>query len=55
MGIVPSIAYDANIKLSLGLGTVDENGDLIEDNTRYAVRALARFCELLCRHAGVMG
>ena len=54
MGIIPCVAYDANIKLSLGLGTTDEEGDIIEDNTRWMVRALARFCELMCRHAGVM-
>jgi len=54
MGIIPCIAYDANIKFSLGLGTVDENGDIIEDNARWVVRALAKFCELMCRHAGVM-
>ena len=54
MGIIPCIAYDANIRLSLGLGTTDEMGDIIEDNARWVVRALARFCELMCRHAGVM-
>jgi hypothetical protein len=54
MGIIPCIPYDANIRMSLGLGTTDENGDIIEDNTRWVVRALARFCQLMCRHAGVM-
>ena len=54
MGIIPCISYDANIRMSLGLGTTDEAGDIIEDNTRWIVRALARFCELMCRHAGVM-
>jgi hypothetical protein len=54
MGIIPCISYDANIRMSLGLGTTDENGDIIEDNTRWMIRALARFCELMCRHAGVM-
>jgi hypothetical protein len=54
MGIIPCISYDANIRMSLGLGTTDENGDIIEDNTRWMVRALANFCELMCRHSGVM-
>ncbi|MDP7652520.1 MAG: aminotransferase class V-fold PLP-dependent enzyme [Rhodospirillales bacterium] len=54
MGIIPCVAYDANIKMSIGLGTTDDEGNIIEDNTRWMVRALARFCELMCRHSGVM-
>ena len=50
----PCVAYDANIKMSIGLGTTDDEGNIIEDNTRWMVRALARFCELMCRHSGVM-
>jgi len=54
MGIIPCISYDANIRMSPGLGTVDENGKLMEEPTRYIVRALVRFVDLLCRHAGVL-
>ena len=54
MGIIPCIAYDANIRMSPGLGTVDENGKLVEESTRYIIRALVRFVELLCRYAGVL-
>ena len=54
MGIIPCISYDANIRMSPGLGTVDEDGKLMEEPTRYIVRALVRFVDLLCKHAGVL-
>ena len=54
MGIIPCVSYDANIRMSLGLGTTDENGNIIEDNVRWMARALAQFCALMCQHAGVM-
>ena len=54
MGLWPTIAYDASIFLTPGLGTTDENGDIIEDNTRWVVRALANLCELICQYSGVM-
>jgi hypothetical protein len=54
MGIIPCISYDANIRMSPGLGTVDENGQLMEDRVRWIVRALVKYLELLCRFAGVM-
>ncbi|MBJ7600534.1 MAG: hypothetical protein DLM67_26730 [Candidatus Nephthysia bennettiae] len=54
MGVVPTIAYDANILISPGLGTTDENGALQEDRARLAVRALMRLIEVVCTHAGVL-
>lgn len=54
MGIIPCISYDANIRMSPGLGTVDADGNLLEEPTRYMVRALVKFVELLARHSGVM-
>jgi hypothetical protein len=54
MGVIPCITYDANIKMSPGLGTVDENGVLLEEPVRYMVRALVKYIELLCRYAGVL-
>ena len=32
----------------------DEDGKLLEEPTRYSVRALVKFVELLCRYAGVL-
>ena len=54
MGIIPTIAYDGNIYISPGLGTTDENGQLIEDRARYAVQGLVRLMEIIGRHAGMI-
>jgi hypothetical protein len=54
MGFVPTIAYDANIFISPGLGTTDEDGRLIEGKTRLACRALMRLIEIVGRAAGVI-
>jgi hypothetical protein len=54
MGIIACISYDANIRMSPGLGTIDENGQLMEGPTRWIIRALVKYIELLCRFAGVL-
>ncbi len=51
MGIIQTIAYDANIFISLGLGTTDENGDIIEDAARLAVRGLVRLIEIVAKYS----
>lgn len=53
MGIIPTIGYDANIYISLGLGTLDEEGDLLESETRMIVKALVGLMNIICKHAGV--
>lgn len=53
MGIIPTIAYDANIFISPGLGTTDSNGQLIEERTRIIIRALVKLIEIVCEHAGI--
>lgn len=40
MGVVPNITEDANIPITPGLGTVDENGAIIEERMRLVVRAV---------------
>lgn len=52
MGVIPCIAYDANIRMSPGLGTTDENGEIMEEPVRFAVRALAKYVEALAEHSG---
>ena len=52
MGIIPCISYDANIRMSPGLGTTDENGEVMEEPARFAVRALAKYIEALAEHSG---
>jgi len=51
MGVIPTIAYDANIYVSPGLATTDENGQLIEDRARLAVRALVRLIQIVVKYA----
>ena len=54
MGFVPTITYDANIFISPGLGTTDEDGRLIEEKTRLACRAMMRLIEIVGHEAGVL-
>lgn len=51
MGVIPTIAYDANIYISPGLGTTDEDGQIVEERARLAVRALVRLIEIVCKYA----
>lgn len=53
-GVIPTVAYDANIYISPDLGTTDENGQLIEDITRYGIKALFRLIEIVCKYSGVL-
>ena len=53
MGIIPTIAYDANIFISPGLGTCDEDGQLIEERARYAVRGLVALMNIVAKYAGI--
>ena len=54
MGVIPTIAYDGNIFISPGLGTTDENGQIIEANFRYAVKALVRLMEIIAKYSGFL-
>jgi hypothetical protein len=40
MGVLPGQAEDANVIVNPGLGTVDEDGVLLEQRMRLAIRAL---------------
>ncbi len=51
MGIIPTIAYDANILISPGLGTTDEKGRLIEESSRSMVRGLSRIIDIVGEEA----
>ena len=54
MGVIPTIAYDANFYMSSGQGTTDENGALLEKETRWAVKSLVKLVEIVCGYAGVI-
>lgn len=53
MGVYPATIYTGNSFISPGLGTLDEDGELIEEDTRLAVRALVRALEIVCKYAGL--
>ncbi len=53
MGIIPTIAYDANFFISPGLGTTDSKGQLIPERARMVVRGLVLLIEIVCEHAGI--
>jgi len=54
MGMIPTIAYDANIMISNGVGNLDEEGRLLERPTRLAVRGMFKIMEILGRYAGML-
>jgi hypothetical protein len=53
MGIIPTIAYDANFFISPGLGTTDEHGQLIAERARMIIRALVMLIEIVCNESGM--
>ncbi len=54
MGIHPATIYSGNMFLGPGMGTLADNGELIEEPTRLAVRALVRATNIVCKHAGLV-
>jgi hypothetical protein len=53
MGIIPTIAYDANIFISPGQGTTDDHGRLIHERAQMVIRALVKLIEIVCDHAAI--
>lgn len=45
--------YSGNMFLTPGLGTLDEEGDLITENAILAAQALVRAVEITCKYAGL--
>jgi len=54
MGMIPTIAYDANILVSNGVGNIDEEGKLLEKPTRLCVRGMFKIIEILSRYSGLI-
>jgi hypothetical protein len=52
-GLIPTIGYDANIFVSLGMGTTDEDGNLLEKEARIITRVLFRSLEIIGKYSGV--
>jgi hypothetical protein len=53
MGVIPTVAYDGNIYLSLGLGTTDENGAVLETEARWCLKSMVKLIEIVCEYAGI--
>ena len=49
-----TVAYDANIMISPGCGTTDEEGNLIEERARWAAKAMVKMIEITCKYAGII-
>ncbi len=54
MGIIATIAYDGNIFISPGQGTCDDDGNLIPDKMRLAVKGLVALMEIVGKHSGFL-
>jgi len=54
MGIYPPPIYSGNMMIAPGLGTLDEEGELLEEPARLAVRGLVKATEIVCRVAGLV-
>jgi len=52
MGIIPTISYDANLFISPGQGTCDEDGNLMEDRMRTVIAGLVRLMEIVGKYSG---
>jgi hypothetical protein len=53
MGVEPATIYSGKIFLSPGLGTLDEDGRLIEEYARLGAKSLVKAMEIVCKHAGL--
>jgi hypothetical protein len=54
MGVEPATIYSGNMFLGPGLGTLDEEGNLIEEYARLGAKTLVKAVEIVCKHAGLM-
>ena len=45
--------YSGNMFLVPGLGTLDEEGDLIKEKASLAIQALVKSVEITCKYAGL--
>lgn len=53
MGVEPATIYGGKMFLGPGLGTLDEDGNLIEEYTVLGVKALVKAVEIVCKYAGL--
>lgn len=53
MGVEPATIYGGKMFLGPGLGTLDEDGNLIEEYAVLGAQTLVRAVEIVCRYAGL--
>jgi hypothetical protein len=53
MGVEPATIYGGKMFLGPGLGTLDEEGNLIEEHAHLAASSLVKAVEIVCKHAGL--
>lgn len=53
MGVEPATIYSGNVFLGPGLGTLDHDGNLIEEYARLAAKSLVKAVEIVCQYAGL--
>jgi hypothetical protein len=53
MGVEPATIYSGKMFLGPGLGTLDEDGNLIEENAVLAAKSLFKALEIVCKYAGL--
>ena len=53
MGVEPATIYSGKMFLGPGLGTLDEDGNLIEEYAVLAAKTLVKAVEIVCTHAGL--
>ncbi|MBI4551666.1 MAG: hypothetical protein HY710_05320 [Candidatus Latescibacteria bacterium] len=53
MGVEPATIYGGKMFLGPGLGTLDEDGNLIEEYARLGAKTLVKAVEIVCKHAGL--
>jgi hypothetical protein len=53
MGVEPATIYSGKMFLGPGLGTLDEDGNLIEEYAVLAAKTLVKAVEIVCKYAGL--
>ena len=53
MGVEPATIYSGKVFMGPGLGTLDQEGNLIEENAVLGVKTLVKAMEIVCRYSGV--
>lgn len=53
MGVEPATIYSGKMFLGPGLGTLDQEGNLIEEYAVLGAKTLVKAVEIVCRHAGL--